>query len=183
MKTYFNFVSILLSLILVACGGIESEKVPTKEHPLSYHIEFDDKISKELPQKDASLLRNYMRRVKNIETGTTVGGAIEMQREYIIEQENNLASEKERLITEYEVKLKDFEKSVQKKVEQLPAEDKDGYQSRLKTRILKMKQALKNFKIDGDSYKLSLIWHNNKTLSDFSKKEETERVMRELGGF
>tara|TARA_R110000868_G_scaffold138329_1_gene352287 strand:+ start:8039 stop:8974 length:936 start_codon:yes stop_codon:yes gene_type:complete len=114
-----KYIAILSLLILTACGNsIESAEIPTDEHPMAYHLEFYQRIEKELPIKDAKLLKKYVRRIgeKNIESGTDIEDAIDAQKEYEIEKEKQRIAERKakraEQLKKYKTSLAEFKKEV-----------------------------------------------------------------------
>ena len=113
-----NYLAAVCLIFLTACGGIESTEIPTDEHSLNYHIEFEKKIEKELPLSDLKTLKRFMRRVgqKNVEAGTDIGDALKLQKKYEVEAEKKrLAEIKEnrlQQIKEYKAALIKFKKEV-----------------------------------------------------------------------
>ena len=157
-----NYLLMMTLATLTACGGIESTEIPTDEHSMNYHIEFEQKIEKELPLNDLRSLKRYIRRVgqKNIEPGMDIGDALELQKEYEIAEEKRKIEERKtarsKQLKEYKEAFSTFRKEVETSISLLNFKSQEDFDKYISEKIqisltplsLKKRYCRKCFKYD-----------------------------------
>ncbi|MCV6623362.1 MAG: hypothetical protein OIF51_16605 [Cellvibrionaceae bacterium] len=106
-----------LCFALVACGDINSEKLPTSSSTGAEVNEFEDRIAKELTKKDYGTLNAYMSRVKDHDQGITVEEALAAQRQYLAEQEQARLAKRKAALDEFVANAEPVKAKLQEYIE------------------------------------------------------------------